>query len=87
MNNSSPAITVYSKPACVQCTMTKKALEKKGIAYREVDVTENAAALEYVTEELGYSAAPVVVVDDENHWSGFQPQKIDAVAAAFGRIA
>ncbi|WP_043120511.1 glutaredoxin family protein, partial [Sinomonas humi] len=61
MQNTNPAITVYSKPACVQCTMTKKALEKKGLAYREVDVTESAAALEYITEELGYSQAPVVI--------------------------
>jgi glutaredoxin-like protein NrdH len=87
MQNTTPAITVYSKPACVQCTMTKKALEKKGLAFHEVDVTENAAALEYIAEELGYSQAPVVVIDDENHWSGFQPQKIDAVAAALGRTA
>jgi glutaredoxin-like protein NrdH len=42
-----------------------------------VDVTTNDAALEYVTEELGYSAAPVVVVDDHNHWSGFRPDLID----------
>ena len=28
-------ITVYTKPACVQCNATYKALEKQGIAYRE----------------------------------------------------
>ena len=26
-------ITVYTKPACVQCTATYKALDKQGIAY------------------------------------------------------
>lgn len=70
-------VTVYSKPACVQCTATKKKLEAKGIRYVEYDVTESAAALEYVTEELGYSAAPVVAVDDHNHWSGYRPDLID----------
>lgn len=69
-------ITVYSKPACVQCTATYRALDGRGIAYSVVDVTENAAALLYVTEELGYSAAPIVVIDDQNHWSGFRPDKI-----------
>lgn len=49
--DKTPAITLYSKPACVQCTMTKKALEKKGLAYTEVDLTQNPAALEYVTED------------------------------------
>ena len=73
-------VTVYSKPACVQCTATKKALERKGIRYTEVDLTTNDAALEYVTEELGYSAAPVVVVDDHHHWSQFRPDLIDNLA-------
>ena len=30
-------------------------------------------------KELGYLQAPVVVTDDE-HWSGFRPDKIDALA-------
>lgn len=77
-------VTVYTKPACMQCTMTCRALEKEGIEYRTVDVTEHDAALEYVTEELGYSAAPVVVVDQdlESHWSGFRPDRIKTVAKA-----
>jgi glutaredoxin-like protein NrdH len=47
------AITVYSKPACVQCTATYRA--------------------------LGYLQAPVVVTDDD-HWSGFRPDKIATLA-------
>ncbi|WP_440711734.1 glutaredoxin family protein [Herbiconiux sp. YIM B11900] len=69
-------VTVYTTPGCVQCTPTKKMLESKGIEYTEHDVTTNPAALEYITEELGYSATPVVVVDDHNHWSGFRPDLI-----------
>lgn len=71
-------VTVYSKPACPQCTMTYRALDSQGVTYEVVDVTEKPAALEFVTNELGYMAAPVVVVDDEpeNHWSGFRPDKI-----------
>ena len=33
------SITVYSKPACVQCVATYKALDKQGIDYRKVDIT------------------------------------------------
>lgn len=73
-------VTVYSKPTCVQCSATRRALPANGIDYEEVDVTTNDAALEYVTEELGYSAAPVVVVDDHNHWSGFRPDLISNLA-------
>jgi glutaredoxin-like protein NrdH len=69
-------VTVYSKPDCVQCGATYRALDAKGIAFEVVDLTESPAALEYVTQELGYSAAPVVVVDEQDHWSGFRPDKI-----------
>lgn len=67
-------VTVYTKPACVQCVATKRALNQAGIPYITIDVTEDEAAYQYVTS-LGYLAAPVVTVGDD-HWSGFQPDKI-----------
>ncbi|NHI16248.1 glutaredoxin-like protein NrdH [Microbacterium excoecariae] len=73
------AITVYSKPSCVQCNATYRALDAKGIEYQVTDVSEDAAALEQV-KSLGYLQAPVVVADEE-HWSGFRPDKIDELAA------
>ena len=76
-------LTVYSKPSCVQCNATYRALDAKGILYNIVDLSESDAALEYV-KELGYSQAPVVVVDDQDHWSGFRPDKIDRIAAHMG---
>ncbi len=76
-----PQIIVYSKPGCVKCDWTYKALEAKGIDdYRVVNLAEDAAALEYV-KDLGYLEAPVVVVDDQDHWSGFRPDHIDRVAS------
>ena len=78
----SEIVTVYSKPNCVQCTGTYRFLDNAGIEYRVVDLNETPSALEYVTEDLGYSQAPVVVVDDHNHWSGLRPDKIAALAAA-----
>ncbi|TDE88185.1 hypothetical protein EXU48_23915 [Occultella glacieicola] len=64
------------------CKMTYRALDKAGITYRIVDVAEDAAAREYVTDELGYSQAPVVVIDDQDHWSGFRPDQISRIAQA-----
>ena len=70
------SITVYTKPNCMQCQMTYRALDSAHLEYEVVDITEAPAALEYVTEELGYRQAPVVGVDDDDHWSGFQPDQI-----------
>src|SRR6478609_7613778 len=42
------SITVYSKPACVQCDATYRALDRKGVEYSVVDITQDAEALEMV---------------------------------------
>jgi glutaredoxin-like protein NrdH len=67
-------VTVYTKPACVQCNATYKALDKQGIAYETVDITADGDARDYVLA-LGYLQAPVVVAGDD-HWSGFRPDRI-----------
>lgn len=74
------AITVYTKPSCVQCDMTSRALDNKGIEYNTLDLSEDPAALEHV-KELGYLQAPVIVADDGEHWSGFRPDKIEELAS------
>jgi glutaredoxin-like protein NrdH len=74
-------ITVYSKPNCQQCRMTYQVLTAKGLEFAVIDVTEDAAAYEYVTQDLGYSAAPIVVVSEHDHWAGFRPDNIARVAA------
>lgn len=78
-------ITIYTTgPSCGRCIVTKRALTKAGIEYREVNIRDNDAARDYVTAELGYSEAPVCVVEDgtgEDHWSGFRPDQIARVAA------
>lgn len=79
-------VTVYSKKPCVQCDATYRELDKRGVTYTVKDVTdpENAEALKYFTDEIGYSSAPIVVVDQDqdHHWSGFRPDLIKKVAAS-----
>ncbi len=70
-------VTVYTKPACVQCNATYKALDKQGIAYEMVDISLDTEARDYVMA-LGYLQAPVVVAGNE-HWSGFRPDRIKAL--------
>lgn len=70
-------VTVYSKPACVQCTATTRALTQKGIDYDVVDLTKDEQAFTMV-QGLGYRQAPVVVAGDD-HWAGFRPDKISTL--------
>ncbi|PHP53247.1 glutaredoxin-like protein NrdH [Actinomyces ruminis] len=79
------AITVYSKPNCVQCSATYRALDKAGLSYETVDITLDAEALEQV-RSLGYAQAPVVMAGGD-HWSGFRPDKIKALASVAAEAA
>jgi glutaredoxin-like protein NrdH len=59
--------------------MTKRYMDKNGIEYDTVDITENPEALEMILG-LGFSSAPVVI-SDKGSWAGFQPDKINLLAA------
>lgn len=74
------AITVYTKPACVQCNAVIKNLDKLKLRYTKVDVTTDPEARDYVMS-LGYLSAPVVVAGPDSHFSGFRPDRIKALAA------
>ncbi|ETZ55274.1 redoxin NrdH [Mycobacterium avium subsp. hominissuis] len=81
-------ITVYTKPGCVQCNATFRALDKiPGLNYSVVDVSLDDDARQYV-QSLGYLQAPVVITGD-THWGGFRPDRIKALAkdAAFASNA
>lgn len=72
-------ITVYTKPACVQCNATKRALDKAGVSYTVVDMSQDAEALEAV-KAMGYLQAPVVTAGSRS-WSGYRPDEIKALVA------
>ncbi|EJF90477.1 glutaredoxin-like protein NrdH [Bartonella tamiae] len=71
------AITVYSKPDCVQCNATYQALDNKGISYQIIDISVDMAAFCYV-QSLGYRQVPVVVAE-KKHWAGFRPDMINGL--------
>jgi len=77
MTDNHRRVTVYTKPACVQCNATYRALDQQGIAYQTVDITADADARDYVMS-LGHLQGPVVVAGNQ-HWSGFRPDRIKAL--------
>ena len=72
-------VTVYTKPACVQCDATTRALKKLGIEFATVDLSLYDQARDYVMS-LGHLQAPVVVTPTDS-WSGFRPDRISRLAA------
>lgn len=69
-------VRVYTTPSCWQCAMTKKWLNRKGVHYTTVDLSDPANINDYeAIRALGYKAAPIVAIGNnyEIHWSGFRP--------------
>ena len=71
-------ITVYSKPRCMQCEMTKMWLNQNKIQYESVDVFEHPDKLEEIKLH-GFQQLPVVALDEyfENAWSGYNLDRLE----------
>lgn len=56
-------VTVYSKDRCQQCKGVKRWLKSNGIAFNEINVSEQP---EYIQEvkDLGFTSLPVVKSED-----------------------
>ncbi|MGO4297126.1 glutaredoxin family protein [Glutamicibacter sp. MCAF14] len=85
-------VTVYSKPSCGQCNMTKIELRKKGVQFEEINALspgneELAEAIRERANEKGIIGSfPYVTVYDEYNeliadWFGFIPDSINNHAA------
>jgi glutaredoxin-like protein NrdH len=70
-------VTVYTKPACVQCDATKRLMDKLKIEYSTIDITVDSEAFDMIVAR-GFQAAPVVITDDDA-WAGFNPEKISGL--------
>ena len=61
--------------SCVQCTATKRRMNKMGIGFSTFKASEKRDLI----QELGVMQAPLVFVQGEGikqFWTGFQPDKI-----------
>jgi len=72
-------VTIYTKNNCVQCDATKRMMDKLGVEYETVNISDYPEELDKLIA-LGYRAAPVVITDNDS-WAGFQPDRITGLAA------
>ncbi|MFQ5620508.1 MAG: glutaredoxin domain-containing protein [Candidatus Nanoarchaeia archaeon] len=69
-------ITVYSTPTCPWCTKLKEWLKEKKIKFKEVDVQEDDAAREYITNKSGQTGVPQTEINGKVI-VGFDPDAIE----------
>ncbi|ROR95457.1 glutaredoxin [Salana multivorans] len=81
--------TLFKKSqGCQPCVATQRVLDRHGlregqhydVRYLDLD----AEALRFA-KGLGHNAAPVVYVNEDRHWSGFWPGRVDELAQEVDR--
>jgi glutaredoxin 3 len=63
-------VRVYTTTYCPYCTRAKALLDRKGVPYEEIDVTDDDEAREKLVETTGMRTVPQIFVG-ETHVGGF----------------
>lgn len=65
-----PAITMYMTGWCPYCQRAKQLLTGKNVAFKEIDVDDDARLREEMTERSGRRTVPQIFIGDR-HVGGF----------------
>ena len=58
-----PKVQIYTKRNCAYCVSAKTLLQRKGIAYEEIDVENDEARRVWLVEASGQRTVPQIFVD------------------------
>jgi glutaredoxin 3 len=59
-------VTVYTKQNCPYCVRAKRLLEKKGVAFEEIDVESNDDLRVWLREKTGQMTVPQIFAGDRS---------------------
>lgn len=59
------AVIIYTTPICPYCVRAKHLLTKKGVPFREIDVSVDAAMRAHLVETTGQRTVPQIFVGGE----------------------
>jgi glutaredoxin 3 len=61
-----PKITIYTTDYCPYCVRAKRLLERKGVAYEEIDAEHDPALREWLVEKTGQQTVPQIFAGDRS---------------------
>lgn len=73
-------LTIYTTPNCPSCRLTRDTLDRAGIAYTLVDLSQRPDLVEQMRSE-GLLQAPILD-DGTSRSAGFRPDRIRAIVDA-----
>lgn len=72
-------ITVYSKPNCGACDITKQWLDSNKVPYTAINAYEDEQAMREL-QSHGFMSFPVVTVGSfDNAWTGFEINRLEGL--------
>ncbi len=71
-----PRVIIFTTPTCTFCRKTKKYLRERGIPFKDVDVSRDAAAARDMVRRSGQQGVPVLDIGGKIV-VGFDRRKID----------
>ncbi|MBX3023363.1 glutaredoxin 3 [bacterium] len=58
-------VRIYTSVSCPYCVQAKRLLDRKGVAYEEIDVTGDAARRAEMIEASGRRTVPQIFIDQQ----------------------
>lgn len=58
-------VIIYTKSWCGYCKRAKNLLDKKNVAYEEVDVSKVEAVENYIKNQTGWKTVPQIFINDK----------------------
>jgi len=75
-------LTIYTKTGCGYCTQAKDHLKKLGIAYQEVNITDDSEAREMLISQ-GHKTLPVLFAGDNllvpGGWTSLKTMRVEDI--------
>jgi glutaredoxin 3 len=62
---TSPRVTIYTTRRCPHCQRAKDLLTRKGISFKEIDVTDDEEKRREAEKRSGWMTVPMIFIGDE----------------------
>jgi len=66
IKNKMKKIKIYSTPSCPYCHLAKEFLKENKVDFKDINVLEDQAAAEEMTQKTGQFGVPVIIITDED---------------------
>ena len=58
-------VIIYSKDPCPYCVNAKRLLSNKGVAYQEIDLTNDPDEMQRIKQQWGWKTVPIIVIGEQ----------------------